>query len=163
MTLFMDLLWPLYVFALNFFLYLPYPVTDSWLRPAHGDIRYSSDHLLALAQRGTTVGRALFELPFQCFLLHLHGTVADFHAPPRQPAHDGICSISEAAKTRAAGGAAGTRAVFEETPIRDAVSYAAKVALHLQAPAPQPAARREALSRVAHDMWMETWSCALLT
>ena len=93
-------LWICYgVFALNFFLYLPYPVTDSWLRPSHGDIRYSSDHLLALAQRGTTVGRALFELPFQCFLLHLHGTVADFHAPPRQPAHDGICSISEAAKT----------------------------------------------------------------
>jgi len=76
-----------------------------------------------------------------------------------------ICSISGTGRrTRAAQrGGAGTRAVFEETPIRDAVSYAAKVALHLQAPAPQPAARREALSRVAHDMWMETWSCALLT
>ena len=50
-------------------------------RPAHGDIRSSSDDPLALARRrGTTAGRAVFELPF----LRLHGPVADPHATPRQ-------------------------------------------------------------------------------
>ncbi|RLN18856.1 pentatricopeptide repeat-containing protein [Panicum miliaceum] len=117
-------------------------------RRAHINIRSSNDDPLALARRrGTTAGRALFELPFQCSLLRLHGTVAVPHATPRQPAHDGVCSTSEnPAAPEQQRGAAGTRAVLKETPNRDAVSYAAKVALHLQH---RNLPRAEALFRAA--------------
>ncbi|PUZ36041.1 hypothetical protein GQ55_9G008000 [Panicum hallii var. hallii] len=117
-------------------------------RRAYIDIRSSSDDPLAIARRrGTTAGRALFELPFQCSLLRLHGTAAVPHATPRQPAHDGVCSTSEnPAAPEQQRGAAGTRAVLEETPNRDAVSYAAKVALHLQH---RNLPRAEALFRAA--------------
>uniref|UniRef100_K4AL70 Uncharacterized protein n=1 Tax=Setaria italica TaxID=4555 RepID=K4AL70_SETIT len=101
-------------------------------RSAHGDIRPSSGDSLALARRrGITAGRAPFELPFQCSLIRLHGTVAEAHDPPRQPAREGIRSASEnPAAPKQQRGAAATRA---ETPNReDAVSYAANISRHLQ-------------------------------
>ncbi|KAL6638283.1 hypothetical protein ACP70R_025855 [Stipagrostis hirtigluma subsp. patula] len=112
------------------------------LPPFRSGLRSADDSLVAALarQRGTATARAaLFELPFRCSLVRLHGTISTPRAPPRQPAHGDVRSAN-AAQAREPG------VVIGETARRDAASYAAMVGRHLKE---RDLSRAEALFRAA--------------
>ncbi|KAL6638561.1 hypothetical protein ACP70R_023672 [Stipagrostis hirtigluma subsp. patula] len=93
------------------------------LPPFRSGLRSADDSLVAALARQR--GAALFELPFRCSLVRLHGTTSTPRAPPRQPAHGDVRSAN-AAQAREPG------VVIGETARRDAASYAAMVGRHLK-------------------------------
>ncbi|XP_062209484.1 pentatricopeptide repeat-containing protein At2g35030, mitochondrial-like [Phragmites australis] len=89
----------------------------------------------------------LLPLLLQCSRHRLHSTTAEPRPPPRRTGHAEIRSGNDnLAALKQQRGAAGARVVFDETPRRDAVHYAAMVGRHLKA---RDLPRAEALFRAA--------------